>query len=64
MPDTCPHCGEDSHSYECSQSLSLKLAESVQQHNEDLRDIAAMQAHEAHMLDRIEALEAEVRSLR
>ena len=64
MPETCPFCGDNDHSYTCAQELSIALAESVNQHNEDLRSFAARDAREARMEDRIAWLEAEVRSLR
>jgi hypothetical protein len=63
MPDTCRYCGDLTHSYTCAQELSLKLAESVHQHNEDLRDMASMRVELASLRDQVVSLSMELRAL-
>jgi len=57
----CPHCGEAPHKAKCRPQLATLLAESINDHREDLMEMAAMQVQIAELHDGLRTLSAEVK---
>ena len=59
----CPACGEEHGPPECRAQLATRLAESINDHTEEIKENASLRLDLQQLTQRVSAMEAEMRRL-